>query len=92
MGSITRVKVYYCDLEKILENSSVKIYGTSLKGESLKNINKIKKGIILFGSESNGIRKSLNKYIDDWISIDKLGNAESLNVSVSAGIIVNHLK
>ena len=51
-----------------------------------------KKGIILFGSESNGIRKSLNKYIDDWISIDKLGNAESLNVSVSAGIIVNHLK
>ena len=55
------------------------------------NLIKIKRGIILFGNESRGINKKLEKHINQWISIKKIGGAESLNVSVSCGIILNKL-
>ena len=93
MGSFTRVNLYYEDLESLFKRSLVKVYGTSNKNE--KNINekeKISKGVVLFGSESNGINSSLKKYVDDWISINKFGVAESLNVSVSVGIILNEIR
>ena len=93
MGSFTRVNLYYEDLESLFKRSLVKVYGTSNKNE--KNINKkekISRGIVLFGSESNGISSSLKKYVDHWISINKFGGAESLNVSVSVGIILNEIR
>ena len=93
MGSFTRVNLYYEDLESIFKRSSIKVYGTSTKnGKSINEKEKILKGVVLFGSESNGINSSLKKYVDDWISINKFGVAESLNVSVSVGIILNEIR
>ena len=93
MGSFTRVKLYYEDLENIYKRSTIKVYGTSTKnGKSINEKEKISKGVVLFGSESNGINSSLKKYVDDWISINKFGVAESLNVSVSVGIILNEIR
>ena len=93
MGSFTRVNLYYEDLENICKRSSIKVYGTSTKnGKSINEKEKISKGVVLFGSESNGINSSLKKYVDDWISINKFGGAESLNVSVSVGIILNEIR
>ena len=91
MGSFTRVNVLYDDLENILDSKDVKVYGTSTDGEDIKGIRKLKSGIILFGSESDGISDKLKRYVDHWISIKKVGGAESLNVSVSAGIILHKL-
>lgn len=93
MGSFTRVNLYYEDLESIFKRSSIKVYGTSTKnGKSINEKEKILKGVVLFGSESNGINSSLKKYVDDWVSINKFGGAESLNVSVSVGIILNEIR
>ena len=93
MGSFTRVNLYYEDLESLFKRSSVKVYGTSNKnGKNINKKEKISKGIVLFGSESNGISSSLKKYVDHWISINKFGGAESLNVSVSVGIILNEIR
>ena len=93
MGSFTRVNLYYEDLENIFKRSSIKVYGTSTKnGKSINEKEKISRGIVLFGSESNGISSSLKKYVDHWISINKFGGAESLNVSVSVGIILNEIR
>ena len=91
MGSFTRVNVLYDDLENILGSKEVKVYGTSIGGDDIKEIKKLTSGIILFGSESSGISDKLKKYVDKWISIKKLGGAESLNVSVSAGVILHKL-
>ena len=69
----------------------------SIKGKYLTNqektlLSKEKPwGIILFGSESQGVSEHLKKYVDKWISIKKNGAAESLNVSVSVGIILHKL-
>ena len=93
MGSFTRVNLYYEDLESFFKRSSVKVYGTSNKnGKNISKKEKFSKGIVLFGSESNGIISSLKKYVDHWISINKFGGAESLNVSVSVGIILNEIR
>ena len=91
MGSFTRVNVFYDDLENIIDNNDIKVYGTSTDGEDIKEIRKLTSGIILFGSESYGISDKLKRYVDRWISIKKVGGAESLNVSVSAGVILHKL-
>ena len=91
MGSFTRVNVFYDELENILNNKDVKVYGTSTNGDDIKKVGKLKSGIILFGSESDGISENLKRYIDQWISIRRVGGAESLNVSVSAGVILHKL-
>ena len=69
MGSFTRVNVFYDELENILNNKDVKVYGTSTNGDDIKKVGKLKSGIILFGSESDGISENLKRYIDQWISI-----------------------
>ena len=45
--------------------------------------------LIVFGNESNGISEEIQNVISDRITINKVGDAESLNVAVSAAIILN---
>ena len=47
--------------------------------------------IDFFGNKSHGISKNLSNYVDQWLSIKKIGEAESLNVAVATGIILNEL-
>ena len=91
MGSFTRVNVFYDDLSKIFQRSQLKIYGTKSAMEGCIDPKSIKEGIVLFGSESNGVRDDLKKYIQGWLSIKGDGKAESLNVSVSSGIILDNI-
>jgi 23S rRNA (guanosine2251-2'-O)-methyltransferase len=43
---------------------------------------------IIMGSEESGISANILKISDEWISIPMNGQVTSLNVSVSAGIII----
>ena len=90
MGSFTRVDVFYQDLEKVFSNDC-RIIGTTSDQNKLGTPLNFKKGIILFGNESRGISKQLEPYVDSWVCIKKLGEAESLNVSVSTGIVLDNL-
>ena len=91
MGSFTRVDVFYDNLEDIIGSKDISVFGTSTDGTDINNFEKPDKGIILFGSEAQGVREHLKKYVDKWISIKKNGGAESLNVSVSVGIILHKM-
>ena len=91
MGSFTRVDVFYDNLEDVLGSKDISVFGTSTDGTDINKFAKPGKGIILFGSESQGVSEYLKKYVDKWISIKKNGGAESLNVSVSVGIILHKL-
>ena len=70
-------------------NSSETWNGTSWTETN--EINSARRGVILFGNESHGISKNLSNYVDQWLSIKKIGEAESLNVAVATGIILNQL-
>lgn len=92
MGSISRVNITYLDLQKTLENNSLKAYGTYIQGDSIFEINEIKNGVILFGNEANGINPNLSKFIDKRLSIPRFGKlkkTESLNVANALSIVLS---
>lgn len=92
MGSIVRVRVFYTDLnEWLTEQKDIMIYATTLDGQDVSAVNKIKEGIIVFGNESKGISPEVLKLANLKLSIPKKGKAESLNAAVAAGVVLGHL-
>ena len=92
MGSISRVNITYLDLQKTIENNSIKTYGTYMQGDSLYDIDEIQKGLVLFGNEANGINPNLSKFIDKRLSIPRFGKlkkTESLNVANALSIVLS---
>jgi TrmH family RNA methyltransferase len=92
MGSISRINITYLDLQKTLENKSLKTYGTYMQGDSIYEVDEIQKGVILFGNEANGINPNLLKFIDKRLSIPRFGKlqkTESLNVANALSIVLS---
>ncbi|MBP7859877.1 RNA methyltransferase [Patescibacteria group bacterium] len=68
----------------------IKIYGTSSKqGTDFRKLD-IKNGLILFGNEGYGIEKTSEKFVDEFIIVP-IKNIDSLNLSVSCGIIISRV-
>ena len=91
MGSFTRVKVIYRELEIYLQENKLPVYGALLNGTDVRKIVKPKEGLLLIGNEGKGIRDSILPYINNAISIEKVGQAESLNAAIATGILLSHL-
>lgn len=92
MGSLGRVNVVYTNLAAWLEkNSQVKIYAASLEGKDVRTLGKLKEGILIIGNEAHGISDAIMELVHERITIPRIGEAESLNAAVAAGIIVNTL-
>ena len=91
MGSIFRVNVIYTDLYILINDipEEVNVYAAVMNGELLNSLSIKGDSLIVFGNESSGISEEVNNLIKNKITINKTGNAESLNVSVSAAIILN---
>jgi len=92
MGSFGRVTVSQLDLPSYLEHSNLPIYGAFLEGESVHKTQFAAQGILLMGSESHGIREQAAKFVTDKITIPAFGGAESLNVAMATGIILDNLR
>jgi len=84
------------DLEKelpILRSRGYFICGTSVHGgSSIEHVIPPMPVVILFGNEAEGISDEILNVIDDLITIPKYGKAESLNVGVSAGVILSAIR
>jgi TrmH family RNA methyltransferase len=92
MGSFMRVNVQYADLPAYLSQSKMCIYAAYVNaGTNIHNTKFGKAGIILMGSESHGISPDMEQYVSQKINIPSFGSAESLNVSISAGIICDNI-
>jgi len=89
MGSIARVRVFYTDLQEWLaEQKDTSIYATTLEGQDISTIKKIKEGIIIFGNESKGVSPGIIELATVKLTIPKKGKAESLNAAVAAGVVL----
>lgn len=94
MGSFLRVNVFYTDLDEYLEAYKNPIFGTDMNGESIYETEFPEKFSLVFGNEGNGIRPSTEDLISKMITIPRFGKSqstESLNVSMSAGIILGEI-
>ena len=89
MASLGRVNTIYGSIKTLFsENERVKKYAAVLGGDDVKGFGKIKEGFIIIGNESRGISEEVIQFAAERISINKKGNAESLNAAVAAGIIL----
>ncbi|ASO30877.1 RNA methyltransferase [Vibrio anguillarum] len=92
MGSFGRVTVSQVDLSAYLQSSNLPVYGAFLEGENVHHTKFAAEGILLMGSESHGIRAEAAQYVTDKITIPAFGGAESLNVAMATGIILDNLR
>jgi len=93
MGSFSRIKFLYTDLAEFFQShSDLPVIGATLLGQSIYNFQFPSEGFILMGNESLGIRDSILPYIKDAITIPRIGEAESLNVAISTGIILDNFR
>ena len=77
------------DTIKELKENDVWIYGTEMNGESYYNEVKYDSGVgIVIGNEGTGMSRLVKENCDFLIKIPMWGNINSLNASVSAGIVM----
>lgn len=91
MGSFLRTKLWYQDLATTFSLANVPVFGALLEGKSIYDVVKPTAGILVIGSEGNGISNAVLPLISHPVTIPRIGGAESLNAAVATGIIVSHL-
>ena len=91
MGSLSRVEIYYVDLEEFIEENTLPTFGALLDGQSIYKTDFGHESLIIMGNEGNGIRPSLIKKINKAVTIPRIGEAESLNVAVATTIFCSEL-
>ncbi len=92
MGSLSRMKMSYTNLPNFLKSVEIPVYGALLNGRSVYNTAFKNEGIIVLGNEGQGITEEVLKYINHPITIPRFGEAESLNVAISAAIFCSEIK
>jgi TrmH family RNA methyltransferase len=92
MGSISRVQVMYGEPGALVrEYPDLPVYAAVLEGKDLYRQERIAEGFVVIGNESRGIREGWLGSSARAITIPRIGQAESLNAAVAAGIILSHL-
>lgn len=92
MGSLGRVRVEYTELSELISlNADLPIYAAALDGTSIYKQPPVKEGFLLIGNEARGVNHELLEKATHRITIPRVGNAESLNAAVAAGIILSHI-
>ena len=93
MGSFHRIKFLYLDFYTFFDQfQGISIIGASLDGKSIHEYVFPSNGFIIFGNESEGIRNQVKYALTDQVKIPSWGKAESLNVAISAGIILDNIR
>ena len=94
MGAIFRRKVIYCDLPAVARRfaeAGMPVYGTFLDGSDIYKENLSASGLIVMGSESNGIDAEMAALVSRRLYIPPYprnaeGGSESLNVAIATAV------
>ena len=89
MGSFLRVNVVQCNIETVLSNNILPVYGAVLSGAPLSRTKMQAPCFLVIGNESKGIRANLQPFITHPVTITSFGAAESLNAAVATGILLS---
>ena len=94
MGSFTRVPVWERDLAGWLAElpADSLIYGADLRGDNVHRLGLQPTGVLVMGSESHGLTPAVAERLTRRLHIPRSprGQAESLNVAISAGILLDN--
>jgi len=94
-GMFYNINIIIDDLVNVinkLKDENYKIVGTKVDlGKDVCDFKKIEKFALIMGNEARGINKQIESLCDDFINIKMNEKCESLNVSISASIIMYEL-
>lgn len=71
-----------------LKDNGFFVYGADMDGEDYRGVDYTGKKVLVIGNEGNGISRIVSENCDEIISIPMKGQINSLNASVSAGILI----
>lgn len=91
MASAFRVQIHYQELAPLIKKYADHTYGTFMDGTDFEQIAPDQMQFLVLGHEGHGISDNLTALLKHRIGIPQKGAAESLNVAVAAGILLQHL-
>lgn len=91
-GAINNVKIILVNnlneaLKKLKKNLFF-VYAADMDGINYADVDYANKKVLVIGSEGNGVSRIIRETSDEVISIPMTGKINSLNASVSAGILI----
>lgn len=92
MGSFARIRVITTELSPVLATAGAPVLGCDLAGDSVYALEAKADAIVVIGSEGRGPSPAVRSTVTRWITIPRLGSAESLNAAVAAGIVCAALR
>jgi TrmH family RNA methyltransferase len=87
MGSFFRVNFIETSSDSIKDLNHT-LVGATLSGENVDHFKTPKNYCLVIGNESKGMKDSTIALLDSEVKIPGYGNAESLNASIAAGILL----
>lgn len=92
MASIGRVELTYTNLVNYVQSHPHRhFFAAVLGGTPLDELRPHGACSLVIGNEGRGIRQELLQELKEFVTIPRIGEAESLNAAVAAGIILSHL-
>ncbi len=92
MSGVFRANVMRGDIEDILKVINLPLCIADMDGENVFELNNDKDICLVIGNEGKGVSQTLRERADLTVSIPMQNGVESLNASVSAGILMYVLK
>ena len=97
MGSLAHVHIIYTDLLRLFETlpPSYPVYGTLLDGDDIYQQPLTSHGIIVMGTEGNGISEAVRQKVNRRLLIPSFNagdRAESLNVAIATAITCSEFR
>lgn len=80
------------DLPNMLKQFEFTLYGATMQGTSVKELDFSEKSALFIGSEGEGLSNRLSKMLDKTVSIPMAHNFDSLNVSVATAILIHEMR
>ncbi len=90
MISAFRVNLHYQDLAPLVKQNQAKAFGAFMDGNAFDSINPQEAQLLVLGNEGRGISPELSALLPNKLTIPRIGAAESLNVGVATGILLQH--
>ncbi|PLX28500.1 hypothetical protein C0581_02005 [Candidatus Parcubacteria bacterium] len=96
MGSLFHTTIFRSGnisktLERLKEEFDYEVNALDMDGNDVSKLKSKNNAVYLFGSESHGVSDTLEELIDNRYTISGKGDAESLNLAISAGIVLYKL-
>ena len=95
-GAIFDMKVAHFkniyDIINEAKQQDFKLYGATLDGKDVRQIEFPKKRILVLGSESDGLPNRVVKMLNSKITIEMSRKFDSLNVSVASAILIDRMR